>query len=104
MPPGVLDLQAHRGQEKLWMGFGVLVVELRGPCLLDVKMNQLISDDAGKSVKGTSAAPAVSSILMDVPHQAWQTASEKGSGAHGMEEESSMPFFFLLCLKQRAHP
>lgn len=58
MPPGVLDLQAHRGQEKLWMGFGVLVVELRGPCLLDVKMSQLISDDAGKSVKGTSAAPA----------------------------------------------
>ena len=63
MPPGVLDLEAHRGQEKLWLGFSVLVVTppwevgLRGPCLLDVKMNQLSSDDAGKSVKGTSAAP-----------------------------------------------
>ena len=57
-------------------------------------MNQFVRDDAGRSVKGTSIAPAYGlKILMEVPHQAQRrqarlTAPGQGGRAHGKEEES----------------
>ncbi|EPY84242.1 hypothetical protein CB1_000490090 [Camelus ferus] len=64
VPVRMLDIRARRRKGRLRMGIDVIVVTppwevmAHEPPLLDVKMSQFLSDDAGKSVKGPSAGPS----------------------------------------------
>lgn len=68
--------------------------------LVGCGMNQLRGDKDGKFVKGSSATLVcvLSSDRGTTPGP--QPVSEEGSRAHGKEEQSLLPFFFLLCLKE----
>lgn len=112
VPVRMLDIRARRRKGRLRMGIDVIVVTppwevmAHEPPLLDVKMSQFLSDDAGKSVKGPSAGPSATPACVlssDGGAALGPADSHRGGRQSWWQREGYLSVFLLPPLLKGAH-